>query len=75
MELRKELIDFAKYCAKQGIHDLGYYTTDIVNEYLKSIKGSPQDIKVCYCMTKTCLHHKGGICMAAAWKCKDKQTD
>jgi len=32
-------------------------------------------IAVCRCKNSECLHHKQGICMAAAFSCEDRQTD
>ena len=32
------------------------------------------EAEVCHCSVDSCMHHKGGICFAVAWKCVDRQT-
>lgn len=32
------------------------------------------EAEVCRCSVDSCIHHKGGICFAVAWKCVDRQT-
>jgi len=37
--------------------------------------GLQREPAVCRCNNTECLHHKGTLCMAAQFNCKDRQTD
>ena len=78
MITKQELIDFYVWCLKNNIdHNIDIRIEKAVDKYLaeKSIKSSADNIEICRCINKNCMHHKGGFCMAKAWDCKDRQID
>ena len=54
-------------------------TSDVVNknDLLHDVSNNEafSGVAVCRCKNSECLHHKQGICMAAAFSCEDRQTD
>ena len=75
MITKQELIDLATFTVRKNpcIHLNNLIETFF--EYEKSIKSSADEIEICRCINKNCMHHKGGFCMAKAWDCKDRQID
>lgn len=61
---------------RNNLHvDIQWNNSFIIENFMLSIKSSADKLEICRCINKSCMHHKGGFCMAKAWDCKDRQID